>query len=350
MALKDGLPFLRLEGTHYQIGRQYGERLAPQIRNVLATVYDMVERKKGKSPEWSRQEASKYLPFVRDLTPHLEAEIRGLADGAGIDFYDALALQCRTELAYTDGQCTSFAVTGSAGGGKVLVGQNVDWLEIMDEASALLHIVPNDGPEILMYANAGLLGYPGMNSHGLVLCLNMLVSEGWTYGLPSILLMRAMLEQPSVHKAEGLLAAWPRSSSRNYLLADASGEAVDFECLVNSYKRLLPQDGILAHANNFCDPEFAASDRLEDLPDSAVRCERMYQLLKEAPRPLTVETLKEILADHANYPASICRHRSGKPEKLPIKTNASFVAEPSSRTMHIAHGNPCQASWTTYSL
>jgi isopenicillin-N N-acyltransferase-like protein len=275
-----------------------------------------------------------------------------LAHGAQIELLDAVALQCRTELAYReDGQCTSFAVLGDkAWNGHPLVGQNVDWLEVMDYNSVLLHLQPEEGPEILMYANAGLLGYPGMNSEGLVLCLNMLVSEGWVYGLPSIILMRAMLEQASIGDAEKLLARWPRSSSRNYLLADSSGEAADFECLVNSYRVLRPSDGLLAHANNFCDPEFAAHDRLEDLPDSDARCNRMYHLLREAPKPLTLETMKQLLADHANYPASVCRHPSGKPEKLPIKTNASFIADPVERVLHINAGNPCNPNWVTYSL
>ncbi len=346
------LPLLQLRGDHYQIGRTYGQACAQQIRTVLGTVYDMVERRLGTDASWARQEARKYLPYVEELTPHLVEEIHGLADGADIDFLDALAIQCRTELAYKgDGQCTSFAVTGDlTQDGGLIVGQNVDWLAVMDHSSVILHLMPEGGPQLLIYANAGLLGYPGMNSAGLVLCLNMLVSDGWTYGLPSILLMRAMLEQTSIEAAERLLARWPRSSSRNYLLADRSGRAVDFECLVTTYRALDPEDGVLAHANNFCDPEFAQRDRFEDLPDSAARCSRMYDLLRGVPKPLTVEAVKGLLADHANYPASVCRHPSGKPEKLPIKTNASFIAEPAKGLFHITPGNPCTGHWVTYAL
>ena len=51
-----------------------------------------------------------------------------------------------------------------------------------------------------------------------------------------------------------------------------------------------------------------------------------------------------MLADHARYPESICRHETG------LTSIASLVAEPDQGRLHIAVGNPCQHAFVAYSL
>jgi isopenicillin-N N-acyltransferase-like protein len=71
-------------------------------------------------------EAVKFLPTLQQPAwmPLVE-EMRGLADGAGVDFRDILALNVRTEIAYgmfSDG-CTAFSWED---GEKSFIAQNWD--------------------------------------------------------------------------------------------------------------------------------------------------------------------------------------------------------------------------------
>ena len=70
----------------------------------------------------------------------------------------------------------------------------------------------------------------------------------------------------------------------------------------------------------------------------------METLLGEHRGRLTVEKLKDLLADHDNAPTSICRHQD------PIVTIASMIAEPDQGRLHVATGNPCQRDFVTYAL
>ena len=44
--------------------------------------------------------ARRFVPVVRDFDPAILEEIRGIAEGAGLEFEEVLALNCRTELMY----------------------------------------------------------------------------------------------------------------------------------------------------------------------------------------------------------------------------------------------------------
>ena len=55
--------------------------------------------------------------------------------------------------------------------------------------------------------------------------------------------------------------------------------------------------------------------------------------------------MKQILADHADFPLSVCRHFASEDA---LVTTAAFVADLSTLEMHIAIGNPCVAPFQTY--
>jgi isopenicillin-N N-acyltransferase-like protein len=71
------------------------------------------------------------------------------------------------------------------------------------------------------------------------------------------------------------------------------------------------------------------------------------RLLEENQGHLSVETLQKIMADHSDYPYSLCRHAT---EDDPIYTTAAFVADLTNLQMHIAIGHACVSQWHTYQV
>jgi len=70
--------------------------------------------------------ALKYQPYLSGNFPKYVTEMQGVADGAGVEYEDILAMNVRTEIAFgafNDG-CTALSWKA---GEKSLLAQNWDW-------------------------------------------------------------------------------------------------------------------------------------------------------------------------------------------------------------------------------
>ena len=184
---------------------------------------------------WSGSEAARFEAPIAEFRPDYLAEMRGIADGAGLDLVDVLAINVRTEVMFAakarqatghpgsgPHECSSFAVAPPPGtSGPTLVGQNWDWLPHSAETVVVLEAQRDDGPDFVTVVEAGLLAKTGMNSSGLGLVTNALVTadDAGLPGLPYHLLLRAILDCENVSDAIAALQAGVRSSSANYLIA-----------------------------------------------------------------------------------------------------------------------------------
>ena len=124
-----------------------------------------------------------------------------------------------------------------------LLGQNWDWLLHSAQTLVVLEARPDDGPDFVTVVEAGLLAKAGLNAAGLGLVTNALVTDAdlGAPGLPYHVLLRAILDCATVTEALKVLQAGMRSSSANYLIAHASGAALDVEAAPGDFTRLYPQ-------------------------------------------------------------------------------------------------------------
>src|SRR5437868_15286930 len=92
------LPTIELSGTHREVGRQHGEAARMQIRDSIA--YYRESFKKITGLEWTeiKKNAPRWVAPIESYFPGITDEIHGIAEGAGIDFTEALALNARGEL------------------------------------------------------------------------------------------------------------------------------------------------------------------------------------------------------------------------------------------------------------
>jgi isopenicillin-N N-acyltransferase-like protein len=355
---------VRVEGTSYQRGRQYGRQAAARIRLSVQAYQQTFAHFAGWDWPAVRREAARFEAPIGKVMPAYLEELRGIADGAGIDLADVLAINVRTEVMYaakarqaprTGSQlpmeCSAFARVPAPGQkDPVLIGQNWDWLLHSAQTLVVLEVRQDEGPDFVTVVEAGLLAKTGMNAAGLGLVTNALVTDAdvGEPGLPYHVLLRAVLDCTTVTDALQVLQAGPRSSSANYLIAQAGGGALNIEAAPGDFTRLYPlypQDGALLHTNHFLAPSTAASDpgpadlALWAMPSSVIRLQR----LRAGGTARSLDDFGVLLADHADYPHGICAHPD--PAAHPCEqsaTIASLLMDLTARRIWLAAGNPCQ--------
>jgi len=358
-------PHVRVAGTADQRGQQYGEQARERVHRSVGAYRDVFAELAGWDWDRVRREAARFEAPIADYKPHLLAEMRGIAHGAGLDFLDVLAINVRTEVMFAakarqaaaaagPGECSAFAVVPAPGRtGPTLVGQNWDWLPHAADTVVVLEARQDDAPDFVTVVEAGLLAKTGMNSSGLGLVTNALVTadDVGDPGLPYHVLLRAILDCENVSDAIAALQAGFRSSSANYLLAHRDGVAVDVEASPGDFDRLYfvypdSDDGISLHTNHFLADRFARRDvSVWAMPDSPVRLQRLRAGARAADE-YSLAAFEVLLADHANYPAGVCCHVD--PRLAPAdqgRTVASVLMDLSNQVMRISDGNPCSTAY-----
>jgi isopenicillin-N N-acyltransferase-like protein len=347
-------PIFEAIGSPRELGRAHGEAARDLIQGFL----DYLKHSLNFSDIELRRRAARFEPLFHEHCPHLLTETHGLAEGANIHRLDALALQVRGELAgLRDEACTAFAVNGSrTSDGGVLIGQNSDNPPEMMHFGYMLRLIPDHGPRILMWTFGGMLGYHGINEHGVAHFANALGGgPEWKFALPHYPLKRLLLEQRNAVGVRNVLRSVPVCSNGNYVMSLGAGQITDVE-LTSAGPMELPDDssGIIVHTNHYRCSDYACEENfLHSLPDSFERQTRMESLLRGT-NTITVSDLQRFLSDHAGAPGSICRHQNAEDHHPMLSghghTVAALIAEADEGKLHVARGNPCTSSFATYSL
>jgi len=361
------IPRVRVAGPGYDRGRQYGVQARARVHRSVQAYRQVFAYYAGWDWPTVRREAAGFEAPIADFRPAYLEEMRGIADGAGLDLADVLAINVRTEVMFAakarqaplasrarpapPAECSAFAIVQDEPAA-TLIGQNWDWLLHSAETVVLLEVRQDDGPDFVTVVEAGLLAKTGMNAAGLGLVTNALVTDAdvGAPGLPYHVLLRAMLDCATVTDALMVLQAGERSSSANYLIAHSSGAALDVEAAPGDFTRLYPlypDHGLLLHTNHFLSPGLQPVDlSLWAMPSSAVRLQRLGAF-GAGGQHRTLDGFRGLLADHADYPYSVCAHP--EPGAHPCEqgaTIASVLMDLTAGRMWVAAGHPCQVRYT----
>ncbi|MDQ3866632.1 MAG: C45 family peptidase [Actinomycetota bacterium] len=355
-----GYPHVRVRGEAAERGRLYGEGARERIGRSLAAYEAVFRHYAGWDWRTVTAEARRFEEPIGEFDRRYLDELRGVADGAGVEFDDVLALNVRTEIMFsakakqaaalsrTVAECTSFAALPSVTAtGHTLAGQNWDWLPHSFDTVVVLEAEQEDRASFVTVVEAGLLAKTGLNSAGIAVMTNALVTDDdqGQPGVPYHVLLRALFDCETLPEALSTLQRRPRSSSANFLLASRDGMAVDVEAAPGDYSTLFlvfPRDGLLVHANHFVAPAFHRRDvGLWVMPDSPFRLERATTTLAGA-APFSVEDFQATLGDHANHPYGVCCHPDSRlaPEEQGA-TVASVIVDVDTATVWVSDGNPC---------
>jgi isopenicillin-N N-acyltransferase-like protein len=283
--------------------------------------------------------------------------MRGIAEGAAIDFEAIVLLNARTEIlqmatrraranaAVVDDDpdgCTGVVVMPSAAAaGRLIHAQNWDWKAECAHTTVVLKVRRDDGPDVLTFTEAGALGRCGMNSVGIAITANYLECERdyREMGVPLALIRRKVLEQEHLALAMRAVYTTRKSASNNMIVSHAQGVAIDFECAPNETFQVHPTNGLLVHANHWLSPVALAKltdTGIASTPDSLYRDLRVQSLLAPHAGRIDRETVKAALFDNFASPWSVCRPPRPSLSNNLSATVAMIVMEPALGVMEVA--------------
>lgn len=138
-------PHFRVSGSAIDRGRQLGLQAAVRINRSVEIYREIFSYYAGWS--WARvtDHAKIYRPAIESYNPQYLAEIAGMAEGAGLEPVDILAINVRTEIMFAAidrkaaNECTAVAALPEATvDGHTLIAQNWDWKPQMSETVIIL--------------------------------------------------------------------------------------------------------------------------------------------------------------------------------------------------------------------
>ena len=350
-------PLVKIKGDAYTRGMQHGSKAKKLIE------YNLEFYKKYFAEllkiEWNEAigKIDNSISKLEKYYSEIMREIEGIADGAQRKVEDIVVLNARYELAitslaekYLDG-CTSFAFTPEAtSSGHTVIGQNWDFMHGLKESCILLLIEREDGPNIAMHVEAGMVGHKGLNSAGMGLCVNALISseDKIQPAIPLIsVISRRILDSERLRDAFSAVLKAERSASINFMIAHSGGEILNLEVTPNDVAVIYPEQGILTHSNNFLSKNIIVKD-LGKLffPDSIIRWHRMKRIFNRKVGEIDLEGIKSATSDHFDHPYSICRHLD-KDSNVDnrFETIVSMIMDLNERSIYLSEGNPCEQEY-----
>ncbi len=361
----NGWPLIVLSGDAYRQGWQHGRALRDAIAANLRIYSERFERELRMPLAEVWQRALRYAAAIAEQNPDYAAGMRGIADGAGIEFAAIAALNVRYELFYQhfceynqrsgrpDG-CTAFALLPTeTSNGHLLVGENWDW--IVGVRGALAQTREADGSQTLAFTEAGIFGGKiGLNSSGLALLINGLSStaDDWaSLRRPFHVRCYEILRAHSLAAATAIITAEERAGSANFLIAQTPDQVINIEAAPRAVALSRCASGCLIHANHFNDPAAlgVVERNIERYPHSQWRQERLAALL--ARRPQSLASVQAALRDHDRYPYSVCFHIDPTdPPDERYETVASIIIDATAGIMYVTAGPPCEREYVAYTL
>lgn len=364
-------PRLRVSGNARQRGRAYGESARERIQLSRSCYEEVFAHTVGWDWQQAVTSASCYEKPIRDFVPDVMQEMEGIAEGARLSVGDVLAMNARTEIIWAASarqaasqraglarECTALALLSArTQAGRLLLAQNWDWLAHGFDTVVVLEVEqPDDRPNFVTVVEAGLLAKASMNSAGLGVVTNALVTSAdrGDPGIPYHVMLRLLADRETVTDALKLVQAVTRSSSANYLIGHADDIAVNVEAAPGDFRTLswqLPNDGSLVHTNHFLGlPSGVDEVSVYAMPDSLVRMQRAATALGNNAQ-WDVKAISELLADHADWPSAVCCHPDPREQSgQRWATVMSVVMDLAERQMWLASGNPCTHPFETLSF
>lgn len=350
------LKVLVLTGTPYERGLQHGTLLKKEIGELVPKWKKYVERLfKVKADDYIKHflKNTNFNTAIKKWTPGLLDELKGIADGSGIDFNTIYAFQLLDEM-WLHGKdvmhhCTSIGVNRQ-GEIPAMAGQNLDIPEFYDGYQTLFHIkYPDSKQEAFVVSFPGFIAANGMNNSPLSVHVNAIVQMDYAKeGLPVAFIIRGVLQQTSFENAVDFIHTIKHASGQNYIITGMD-KSPGFECSAKKISRYIPFEGAqwTYHTNHPLVNDNYSPKYLERLKSKGktidqglYRRDRFAALekrFKNRTKPITFDDIKEALSSHDTGRWDICNRTTfactimvlsekpelhiapGQPDKIPFE-------------------------------
>lgn len=352
-----------LKGSPKEIGQQHGSLGKEQVLHSLQTYEKLFHGYQNISWQEARERSLAHLKAIEKYDARLIEEMEGVANGAGVDFEDILALNARTEIAlgsygegtaFSDG-CTVIG-TQSPVSNDTIVGQNWDWKGTQTDSLLLLEIQQENGPTITMVTEGGIIGKIGYNSAGLGLCFNALLTDKKSDDVPIHLALRGVLNSTTLAEAIERVKDGQMAATASMLIgqADQNGDGMVINLEVSPFGIDLigGEHGYSIHTNHIISEELKKNllDTNEYKYDSSVlRYRRAQQLVQTAiarNETIDAQKYKQWFADTLNKPSSINMYANpASKEHRQMETVFSIIMNLTQRKTYLAIGKPAETKY-----
>jgi isopenicillin-N N-acyltransferase-like protein len=314
------LRIVDLEGTPYQMGMIHGRTLKAEIQELVKRWKDDLEKAYQVPAETFVRELLKktdFKPAMERWTPGLLDEVRGIADGAGIDFDTMYAYQLIDEVWAMGGdlglsKCTTVAA-GKRKGNPAYVSQTLDIPAFYHGFQTVLRIRDErDGLETLVFTIPGVLAANGLNSRSVGVCVNAVTQLAYSrQGLPVDFVVRGILRQRSYEQAVKFLRDIQPAAPQTYVIG-GPGEVAVFERSAGKMARFVPFAGaeFSYHTNHPLinddfNPDFPemlkrTATTLESYQAQCPRFNFLGRLFKDNTAAIDLDTLRELFRNRAS--------------------------------------------------
>jgi hypothetical protein len=361
------MELLELGGSGQAMGEAHGSAMGKLIARIgednRASLQLLAQRRANRNLDkvLLDRRICDLIPFIEEISPDLWKETQAIAASANVPLNDVIALNAFLDLhdltfpsieasLGAPGCCTSIALR-SNDTDTAFIGQNYDVRDVFSEGALVMDIRPSNGPRAFVASIAGMVGCAGINECGIAVMINNLTPLDAGLGLTHAYVVRSILAAENIASAINAVVGIRRSSGFNYLLGDSNGEIIGLETSVNGVATYLPNtSGVTCHSNHYLDPSLIPGE-VRDVRngDTIARHARASHLLPRAAAAQDpLRQCMSILADHANFPTSICRHVPyGAAAEDPDwrltqgRTVFSVLADMKRKSLWYCEGNPC---------
>ena len=323
-------PIVAASGSHYEVGLAVGKTMRQPIRSLL-------DREKVKFGDTFVHYVDMLPPFI-DVTkryfPQYMDEVRGIADGAGVDFQTLFSTNCREVVDYsgstsTADHCTIVAIPQN---NQYVVGHNEDWdaesldiLYIFDAVMDGIHIFG------LNYGDSIMGDSISVTSHGLIQAINDLQHHDTQLGVPKKFIARAFLDSKTLEEAEEIMRKVPRAAGFNHVLIQGQ-RLWNIESSAKEYIIEKIELNKYVHTNHYV-------TELKRIDKGNQESEKRYAKVEERLGDInSVGDIKQLLSDRTD--PRICREG----------TIGSVIFDMPNKVAHIAYGQPTLETYVEYSL
>lgn len=259
--------------THYNIGRQWGQKLAQRNVSLLSQIPFPLSEETGNF-------ASACLPVYQKFFPEILDEIQGVADGQGCSPEKLRTLLFSLYSIAPGANCSCFALSGK---GQILLGRNSDFFsELKEQNMNVIYDVPAASQGFTANTTSFIQMEDGVNRLGLAVGLTSVLPRRIKPGMNAGLLLRFFLEKcRNVDDVLQSIAKIPISSSQTFTAADPSGRIALIECSsehVSVSSTPLPQNFLCA-VNSF---HMSPMDSLQKAAGEEWFSERRYRTMRDS--------------------------------------------------------------------
>lgn len=337
----------------YERGRQRGSAIRETLQGGVGIYLDLFETV-GIDRDTVRSQAEEAVVVTESWYPPLAAEMRGTADGCGLELWQVAALNARTEIlsgatragstgaeVTRPGECSTIVSTRESPVGV----QTWDWHE---ELSSCWHLQSVRGTprSFVGLTEHGILAKIGINDAGIGVMLNILGHRAdRAEGVPvHLVAARVLAEASTLTEAIDILRSAPVTTSSAITVISPDG-AVVVELSPEGSAVLEPHDGVLLHTNHFLDTQLSEGEKpgLYE-PDSQNRHAELVTRVEAAQLPVVAEELISYLVSRPGDTAQLCC----VPEPGAVfgdrwATLATITMDAAAHAMTVAAGSPVDA-------